>query len=62
MTTNPTCAENRPGGEARTLKPDAPAPLDSAELFKNRNEMVISHAGEHYRLRRTRNGKLILTK
>lgn len=62
MTTNPTCAENHPDGEARPLKPDAPAPLDSAELFKSRNEMVISHEGEHYRLRRTRNGKLILTK
>ena len=36
--------------------------LDSAALLGNRNEVEITHQGETYRLRRTRQGKLILTK
>ncbi|MDI1279149.1 hemin uptake protein HemP [Methylobacter sp.] len=36
--------------------------LNSAELFGTGNEVVIEHAGEEYRLRLTRQGKLILTK
>jgi hemin uptake protein HemP len=39
-----------------------PRPLVSAELFGNRDEILIAHDGETYRLRRTRQGKLILTK
>jgi hemin uptake protein HemP len=31
-------------------------------LFQGNQEILISHNGEHYRLRITRNGKLILTK
>jgi hemin uptake protein HemP len=31
-------------------------------LFDKRDEVLIMHHGEQYRLRRTRNGKLILTK
>jgi hemin uptake protein HemP len=34
----------------------------STELFGNAHEIVIEHAGEEYRLRLTRQGKLILTK
>jgi hemin uptake protein HemP len=34
----------------------------SAELFGTAREVVIEHAGEEYRLRLTRQGKLILTK
>jgi hemin uptake protein HemP len=34
----------------------------SDTLFSQGNEIVIQHQGEHYRLRRTRNDKLILTK
>jgi hemin uptake protein HemP len=37
-------------------------PLVSAELFGNHDEILIAHGGETYRLRRTRQGKLILTK
>jgi hemin uptake protein HemP len=37
-------------------------PIHSERLFQTGDEVVIAHAGEHYRLRRTRNGKLILTK
>lgn len=36
--------------------------VQSAELFGTAREVVIEHAGEEYRLRLTRQGKLILTK
>ncbi|NLB57308.1 MAG: hemin uptake protein HemP [Gammaproteobacteria bacterium] len=36
--------------------------VDSACLLQGRREVLIRHAGECYRLRHTRNGKLILTK
>jgi len=35
--------------------------LHSTELFSTGREVVIEHAGEEYRLRLTRQGKLILT-
>jgi hemin uptake protein HemP len=51
------------------LKPAAPRrhtieprPLDSAALFGASDEVRITHGDETYRLRRTRQGKLILTK
>lgn len=37
-------------------------PLDSAALLGSKDEVEIIHQGETYRLRRTRQGKLILTK
>jgi len=37
-------------------------PIHSDSLFLRGDEVLIQHQGEHYRLRRTRNGKLILTK
>lgn len=37
-------------------------PISSTKLFAAGDEVVIAHEGEQYRLRRTRNGKLILTK
>lgn len=37
-------------------------PLDSKALLGSRDEVEIVHQGEIYRLRRTRQGKLILTK
>ena len=40
----------------------APRPLDSAQLFNGREEIQIVHGNDTYRLRRTRQGKLILTK
>lgn len=36
--------------------------LYSKNLFASANEVIIEHAGEEYRLRLTRQGKLILTK
>ncbi len=40
----------------------APRPLNSAALLGAKGEVEITHQGETYRLRRTRQGKLILTK
>ena len=39
-----------------------PRPVDSASLLGSCCEIEITHQGETYRLRRTRQGKLILTK
>lgn len=36
--------------------------LDSHALLRGEREVFISHAGQTYRLRHTRNDKLILTK
>lgn len=62
MTPNSMREPKREPVPPKPVKADGPTPLDSAELFKHRDEIVIQHAGELYRLRRTRNGKLILTK
>ncbi|MFP5407838.1 MAG: hemin uptake protein HemP [Gammaproteobacteria bacterium] len=43
-------------------KPAAPGIIPADALFHGSQEVLISHNGEHYRLRITRNGKLILTK
>ena len=39
-----------------------PVTLDSATLFNGRDEVRLMHRGQEYRLRVTRQGKLILTK
>lgn len=50
------------------LWPTAVAPtriehvVDSTELLAGQREVLIRHGGEVYRLRHTRNDKLILTK
>lgn len=36
--------------------------LDSQDLLQGAKEILISHRGETYRLRETRNGKLLLGK
>lgn len=36
--------------------------VDSAQLLQGAREVLIQHGGECYRLRHTRNDKLILTK
>ncbi|HEY8218904.1 MAG TPA: hemin uptake protein HemP [Methylobacter sp.] len=48
--------------EKQDMAPAFRQRLQSAELFGTANEVVIEHAGEEYRLRLTRQGKLILTK
>ncbi|MGY0620336.1 hemin uptake protein HemP [Lysobacter sp. A378] len=51
----------------QTFRPQAPASLapgqfDSDSLLGGAREVLIRHGGEVYRLRHTRNDKLILTK
>lgn len=36
--------------------------LNSAQILAGRREVIIEHDGAAYRLRHTKNGKLILTK
>lgn len=45
-------------GQPPSLQDTVPAEL----LFRGRQEVLIRHNGEHYRLRITKSGKLILTK
>jgi hemin uptake protein HemP len=40
----------------------APRQVKSGTLFDGSQELRIDHNGQEYRLRQTRNGKLILTK
>ena len=51
-----------PDSQRRYTVLDRSVPIRSEALFSERDEVLIAHQGEHYRLRRTRNGKLILTK
>ncbi|TDR46663.1 hemin uptake protein HemP [Tahibacter aquaticus] len=57
---NRNTATSRPAAAAAT----APAQrrVDSRLLLRESRELVIEHLGQEYRLRRTRNDKLILTK
>jgi len=54
---NGSAAENR-----NFIVLDRSKPIRSDALFLRGDEVLIAHQGEQYRLRRTRNGKLILTK
>ncbi|UXI67583.1 hemin uptake protein HemP [Tahibacter amnicola] len=47
---------------ARAPAPPAQRRIDSRLLLRESKELVIEHMGQEYRLRRTRNDKLILTK
>ncbi|SOE18417.1 hemin uptake protein hemP [Hoeflea halophila] len=56
---NTVClAEPKPSGEVHLPAGAIP----SGSLFQNRREVTISHQGSLYRLRITRQGKLILHK
>ena len=58
----PVLPTTRPG-VAPTADGDSRLPvIDSAALLAGGREVLISHGGECYRLRHTRNDKLILTK
>jgi hemin uptake protein HemP len=51
--------------ERLSLKQDASAEirvLESAEIFRGSNEIMIRHDGAVYRMKITRQGKLILNK
>jgi hemin uptake protein HemP len=43
-------------------KSSGPKVYESPQLFDGNNEIRIKHAGELYRIRITRNGKLIMNK
>jgi hemin uptake protein HemP len=45
----------------QTIRSSVPR-LSSAELLRGTHELVIEHHGQEYRLRLTRNDKLILNK
>ncbi|QDQ28690.1 hemin uptake protein HemP [Chitinimonas arctica] len=54
----------QPRNDKPACDPGKPAriTLDARQLMQDRNEIDIRHGEEIYRLRLTRNGKLILTK
>jgi len=53
---------SRPGRDiGERLGPAIPV-VDSRDLLKGGNELVIRHAGDTYRLRLTRQNRLILNK
>ncbi|WP_425508033.1 hemin uptake protein HemP [Tahibacter caeni] len=58
LQTNGSTPAKRPAG---TTAP-AQRRVDSRLLLRESRELVIEHLGQEYRLRRTRNDKLILTK
>jgi hemin uptake protein HemP len=54
----------RIAGTTQSAQPSTSSPerIAAARLFQGRQEILIEHKGETYRLRITRNDKLILTK
>ena len=57
----PSSGAEDPGDRAPE-NPKARRRFLSDDLFAGEREILITHRGEDYRLRVTRNGKLILTK
>ena len=63
ITSTLTLNRNTHTTSARPAAPAvAPRRVDSRLLLRESKELVIEHMGQEYRLRRTRNDKLILTK
>ncbi len=71
MSLRPTLLQLKPRSESLTRPmaavaapalPFAAGLVDSDELLRGGREVLIRHGGEVYRLRHTRNDKLILTK
>ncbi|WP_296650904.1 hemin uptake protein HemP [Thiobacillus sp. 63-78] len=60
MPNAPSSSLRLPAGPGMRTCPTGIVPADF--LFQGSQEILISHKGEHYRLRITKNGKLILTK
>ena len=54
--------EGRVGADLRKRSEKSVTVLSSEELLDGRAEIMIEHNGDLYRLRHTRQGKLILTK
>lgn len=53
---------DRPGTTTASAGKNEMLTIDSAALFDEHNVVFIEHNGEIYTLRKTRKGKLILTK
>jgi hemin uptake protein HemP len=54
--------ENSEGNQGREFaSPAVPDRMMSQQLLGRNGELIIEHEGREYRLRRTQNGKLILT-
>lgn len=51
-----------PDRDDRSVTPQRMTAFSTAELFRDAREIEIEHNGEIYRLRITRQGKLILNK
>lgn len=51
-----------PLNRAQSISNRSPKKLTSQGLFEGAQEIIIEHAGQDYRLRITRQNKLILTK
>lgn len=54
--------QRTPGGPPDPERTPRIPRIDSRDLLRGGREVVIVHEGEEYRLRRTSQGKLILTK
>lgn len=59
---NSADAYSRSTAPAPRAAPSTQRQFDSRTLFGGAQEIRIEHYGQEYRLRQTRNGKLILTK
>jgi len=66
MTDQPVDGPASPGPIANLSVPqrssESPIIVDFEELARGAKELLITYQGQHYRLRLTRNHKLILTK
>lgn len=60
MSSTPSSSLRLPAEPGTRTCPPGIVPADF--LFQGSQEILISHKGAHYRLRITKNGKLILTK
>jgi hemin uptake protein HemP len=56
-----TATASIPARPPTVASPSTPR-VDSLRLLRGGRELVIDHAGQEYRLRLTRNNKLILTR
>jgi hemin uptake protein HemP len=57
-----TRGETKPNPDPRETRLVRQGVIESSDLFADGNEVQIHHDGEVYRLRLTKNGKLILNK
>jgi hemin uptake protein HemP len=55
-------ADQAESGENRSVRPGGLRIIASSELFRGAQEIGIEHSGSLYRLKITRQGKLILNK